>query len=139
MVDMTQVPIKMLWEEAIKDIYIAGSFVENKLCPNDIDGLFFVGIIEFRHLVSRLNKRTVETTWTWESVLRKPYRQYTKRQLPMWHKWRSEYYPYFTDVPALSASGIISIQTGQEMTIWEAFQTRKSDDLPKGIVKIEKG
>lgn len=139
LVDMAKIPIKMLWEEAIEDIYIAGSFVENKPCPNDIDGLFCVGILEFRHLVHRLNRRTGDTIWTWEPVLRKSYRQYKKRQLPMWHKWRSEYYPYFTDAPALSKSGIISMQTGEEMTIWDAFQTRKADDLPKGIVKIEKG
>lgn len=38
---------RQLWEAGINDIYIDGSFVEEKDHPNDIDGYFIVNLKDF--------------------------------------------------------------------------------------------
>ena len=44
LVDNLEIMVKQLWQVGIKDIYINGSFVQDKLHPNDIDGYFICDV-----------------------------------------------------------------------------------------------
>ncbi len=88
---------RQLWTVGVDDIFINGSFVEDKDHPNDIDGYF---VCDFRALASGqlerdLNLLDPHKIWTWAPESRRQYRGYPKRQLPMWHAYRVELYPHY--------------------------------------------
>ena len=58
---------RQLWTIGITEIYINGSFVEDKDHPNDIDGYFEVSLMELAsgHLAASLNALDPYTIWTW--------------------------------------------------------------------------
>lgn len=121
-----------LWQVGIREIFVNGSFVEDKDHPNDIDGYF---VCDLRFLASgelerRLNLLDPDKVWTWDPASRRPYRGYPKRQLPMWHKYRVELYPHYGQL-----SGIRD-QFGHELEFPSAFRQSRRDSQPKGIVKI---
>src|SRR5438477_4717022 len=81
----------------IDQIFIDGSFVENKDHPNDLDGYF---VCDLRYLASRqlqmdLNAIDPFKVWTWDRQQRIPDPNSAKRQLPMWHRYRVELYPHY--------------------------------------------
>ena len=123
-----------LWDVGIDQIYIDGSFVEEKAHPNDIDGYFECDLMELAtgELERKLNALDPYKIWTWDSSSRKPYRGFTKKQLPMWHRYRVELYPHFGQ-----PSGILD-EHGNQQQFPAAFRKTRDSFLPKGIVKIIK-
>ncbi len=132
LVDQLEALVQQLWEVGIDEIYIDGSFVEEKAHPNDIDGYFECDLMELAtgELERKLNALDPYKIWTWDSHSRKPYRGYTKRQLPMWHRYRVELYPHFGQ-----PSGIFD-EYGNHQQFPAAFRKTRDTFLPKGIVKI---
>jgi len=135
LVDSLEIMVNQLWQVGITSIFIDGSFVEDKDHPNDIDGYFEC---DFNHLISGdlqrdLNLLEPDKIWTWDPATRRPYRGYPKAQLPMWHKYRIEFYPH---APGIT-SGICD-RHGNELEFPAAFRLRRSDNMPKGIIKIIK-
>lgn len=132
LVDQLEALVQQLWDVGIKNIYIDGSFVENKAHPNDIDGYFECDLLEFvsGELERKLNYLDPYEVWTWDSNRREHYEGFTKRQLPMWHKYRVELYPHFEQ-----SSGILD-EHGNEQQFPAAFRKTRESFLPKGIVKI---
>jgi hypothetical protein len=117
----------------IRDIYIDGSFVEDKQHPNDIDGYF---VCDMKHLASgdlqrQLNRLDPHKIWTWDPDSRSAARGYPKKQLPMWHAYRIELYPHFGQ-----PSGIRD-KFGHELEFPSAFRQSQRDGKPRGIIKIE--
>jgi hypothetical protein len=89
--------VRQLWAVGVVEIFIDGSFVEDKDHPNDIDGYF---VCDLRRLASgdlerELNALDPFQIWTWDPATRRPYRGYPKRQLPMWHQYRVELYLHY--------------------------------------------
>jgi hypothetical protein len=124
------VTIGHLWNVGIREIYVDGSFVEDKPHPNDIDGYF---VCDRQFLVeggleSRLQE--FDAVWTWDSDRRYRSPGTSKRQLPMWHKYRVELYPHVGQ-----GTGIVD-QFGNELEFPSALRQSRSF-LPKGIIKIE--
>ena len=118
-----------LWKVGIQEIYVNGSFAENKPHPNDIDGYFvcdpwllYDGVLE-----SRLQE--LDPVWTWDADRRYASPASPKRQLPMWHKYRVELFPHIGQ-----GTGILD-QFGNELEFPSAFRQSRSFK-PKGIVKI---
>jgi hypothetical protein len=118
-----------LWQAGIREIFVDGSFVEEKPHPNDIDGYFvcdrlalFDGVLE-----SRL--RALDPVWTWDSSRRYRSSESSKRQLPMWHKYRIELFPHVGQ-----RTGIVD-QFGNELEFPSAFRLSRNFS-PKGIIKI---
>jgi hypothetical protein len=116
----------------IEEIFVDGSFVENKLHPNDIDGYFVCHewpriAAEFKQ---KLNLRNPHKIWTWE--VRWPYRGQDKPQLPMWHVYRVELFPHFGQ-----GTGIVD-EHGHELEFPAAFRKRRGDFARKGIVRLRK-
>lgn len=86
-----------LWQIGIEEIFVDGSYAEDKVHPNDIDGYF---CCELKRLASgelerELNRLDPHKVWTWAPESRRPFRGYPKRQLPMWHIYRVELYPHY--------------------------------------------
>ena len=111
-------------------------FVEDKDHPGDIDGYFECDVVEFAtgNIQRRLNELDPYKVWTWAPASRRPYRNQTKRQLPMWHRYRVELYPHF---PGLTSG--IRDQFGNDLPFPSAFRLSRREHKPKGIVKIVKG
>ncbi len=135
LVDNLGILTRQLWQVGIEEIFIDGSFVEDKDHPNDIDGYF---VCDLKSLVSgelerRLNLIDPHKIWTWDPVSRRPYRGYPKKQLPMWHQYRIELYPH---VGQLSG---IQDRFGNELEFPSAFRLSRRNGEPRGIVEIVKG
>jgi len=133
LVDNLEVLVRQLWQVGVTDIFIDGSFAEDKDHPNDIDGYF---VCDLRRLAGgglerELNLLDPFKVWTWDPASRRPYRGYPKKQLPMWHQYRVELYPHFTG----GLSGIRD-EHGHELEFPSAFRRSRCDGKPRGIVKI---
>ena len=132
LVDNLSVLVGQLGQVGIRDVFVDGSFVEDKDHPNDIDGYFACELARLASgdLERELNLLDSHKVWTWDPASRRPYRGYPKKQLPMWHQYRVELYPHFGQV-----CGICD-RYGHELTFPSAFRQRRSDGRPKGIIKI---
>ena len=135
LVDNLGLLVGQLWQVGIEEIFIDGSFVEDKDHPNDIDGYFVcdIRLLATGELERRLNLLDPHKVWTWDPASRRPYRGYPKKQLPMWHQYRVELYPHVGQL-----SGICD-RFGNEMEFPSAFRLSRRDGNPRGIVKILKG
>jgi hypothetical protein len=127
--------VQQLWSVAIEDIFIDGSFAEDKDHPNDIDGYFVCDLMRLAsgQLHRELNLLDPHKIWTWDPSSRRPYRSYPKKQLPMWHQYRVELYPHFTGL----GSGILD-ELGNELEFPAAFRRSRRDGQARGIVKIRR-
>jgi hypothetical protein len=125
---------KQLWEVGIKEIFVKGSFVEDKDHPNDIDGYFVCDREELAsgRLQEKLNLLDPYKIWTWDPASRMPYRGSAKKQLPMWHRYRVELYPHFGQL-----SGIRD-RFGNELEFPSAFRICRRSDRLKGIVAVRR-
>lgn len=123
---------KQLWQVGVSDIFLDGSFVENKDHPNDIDGYFVCDLMELAtgSLQQRLNAIDPHKVWTWDPASRRTYRGHAKKQLPMWHRYRVELYPHVGQ-----PSGILD-EYGNQQLFPAAFRKRRQTFEPKGIIKV---
>ena len=132
LVDNLSILVDQLWRVGIQDIYIDGSFVEDKDHPNDIDGYFVcdLELLASGELQRQPNLLDPHKIWTWDPVSRRPYRGYPKKQLPMWHQYRVELYPHYGQPCG------IRDRYGYELEFPSAFRRSRRDGHPKGIIRI---
>ena len=126
--------VPQLWAVGIDEIFIDGSFVEDKDHPNDIDGYFVCDPHRFAsgELEHELNKLDPRKCWTWADAARTRSLGSAKRQLPMWHAYSVELYPHFAGL-------IAAVDThGHPLEFPAFFRKTRADDRPKGIVRITK-
>jgi hypothetical protein len=133
LVSMLAILVDQLHMAGITDIFVDGSFVENKDHPSDIDGYFVCGRRQF--LTGELERRLTAIdrykVWTWDTSLRRFDPSTGKLQLPMWHRYRVELYPHIDG----NKCGIFD-RFNNELEFPAAFRKTKADDRPKGIVQI---
>jgi len=132
LVDNLEILVLQLFAVGIEDVFIDGSFVEDKDHPNDIDGYFVCDLMELAtgRLQRRLNALDPHRIWGWDPRTRKPYRGYPKKQLPMWHQYRVELYPHYGQ-----GSGIVDA-FGNELEFPAAFRQSRRDGRARGIIQI---
>ena len=116
----------------IPEVFIDGSFLEDKDHPNDIDGYFPCDLrrLATGELQRELNLLDPHKIWTWAPASRKACPGFPKKQLPMWHQYRVELYPHYGQ-----PSGIPDGKGGF-LLFPEAFRRSRRDGKPKGIVKL---
>lgn len=133
LVEGLEAMVRQLWQVGITEVFVDGSFAEDKDHPNDIDGYFECDLIRLASgdLARELNLLDPHKVWTWDPASRRPYRGYPKKQLPMWHQYRVELYPH---VKGLSSG--IRDRHGHELEFPAAFRQSRRDGKPRGIVKI---
>lgn len=134
LVENLSVMVQQLWAVGITEVFVDGSFVEDKDHPNDIDGYFVCDEqrIRTRSLHRDLNKIDPAKCWTWDHAARRAFRGYPKKQLPMWHFYRVELYPHW---PGLVAGRDAH---GNELEFPAWFRQRRGSGQAKGIIKIIK-
>jgi hypothetical protein len=124
--------VGQLNQAGIWEVFVDGSFVEDKLHPNDIDGYFVCE--KERFLTGELERelRTIDPAgiWTWDPASRRRFRGYPKPQLPMWHKYRVELYPEYGQ-----ESGIKD-EFGHAVLFPSAFRRSRRDGRPRGVIRI---
>lgn len=138
LVNRAEILVKQLWAVGVSDVFLDGSFVENKDHPNDIDGYFdphlsilnAVDMVTFQKIVSDLNNLDPHKIWNWDPRSRKAYRGYPKKQLPMWLFYRVEFFPH------LDQGTGIKDQYGNDQKFPAAFRQSRSEFKPKGIIKV---
>lgn len=138
LVRRAEILVSQLFQVGIQDVFLDGSFVEDKDHPNDIDGYFdphlsmldLLDISKFQTLVSRLNDLDTHKVWTWDPRSRKVYPGFNKRQLPMWCFYRVELYPH------LNQGAGIKDSKGNELKFPSAFRQSRHNFKPKGIIKV---
>jgi hypothetical protein len=137
LVENLEVMVGQLWEVGIIEIFVDGSFVEDKDHPEDIDGYFECSFedVATERLQRELNDLDPYKVWTWDPASRRPYRNHPKKQLPMWHRYRVELYPYYTDLPL--GSGIVD-QFGNDLPFPAAFRKSRREFKPKGVIKVKR-
>jgi len=135
LIDNLETLVGQLWQIGLTEVFIDGSFVEDKDHPNDIDGYFVCGARQLAsgELERTLNLLDQHKVWTWAPTSRKPYHGYPKKQLPMWHQYRVELYPH---VPNMKWDCGIRDQFGHELEFPAAFRLSRSDWKPRGIIRI---
>ena len=139
LVDNLEILTKQLCSVGITEIFIDGSFVENKDRPNDIDGYFDTGIASvnlttmknFENQVSQLNNIDPHKIWTWDPQARIFDPRSAKSQLPMWMRYRVELYPHIEGMFSGIRDG-----SGNNLMFPSAFRQSRRNFIPKGIVKI---
>jgi hypothetical protein len=121
-----------LWQVGIGNIYVNGSFVEDKPHPNDIDGYFACDLSELAsgRLEEALNRIDPHKVWTWDPDARREFRGYPKKQLPMWHQYRVELYPHYQQ-----GTGVRD-DFGHDMEFPSLFRQQRHSGKPKGIIVL---
>lgn len=94
LVNNLEVLVKQLYAVGIDEIFIDGSFVEDKASPGDIDGYFVTDPYTLPEVVRDLNQIDPYKVWTWDWKSRIFDRNSAKPQLPMWHRYNVELYPH---------------------------------------------
>ena len=131
--------VNQLWAVGITEIFVDGSFVEDKNKPGDIDGYFECRVEDFKRLKVELNNLN-PGIWTWDDKDKRFHPDSpSKRQIPMWHSYRVELWPHYGNLP------IGRDKFGNALQCPSFFrqlkdQTSLRDDEPiqKGIIKILK-
>lgn len=132
--------VNELWAVGFDDVYLDGSFVEDKDHPNDIDGYFDTHCSALDKsdmqravsLISDLNNLNPQKVWSWDQHSRRKVYGFSKKQLPMWIYYRVELYPHFHN--SFGNTGITD-QHGNDLRFPSAFRQSRNN-LPKGIVKV---
>ncbi len=138
LLDNAAVLIEQLWQVGITDIYLDGSFVEDKDHPNDIDGYFDPhlslydksDIQKFAQIVSGLNNLDLHKIWNWDPASRRAVPGFSKLQLPMWIFYRVELYPH------LGQGAGITDAFGNNLKFPSAFRQSRNGFRQKGIVRV---
>lgn len=140
LVDQAHILISQLWSVGVSDIFLDGSFVEDKDHPNDIDGYFdphlqmynVADAVKFAQLVSDLNNLDQHKVWNWDPKSRRSVQGFPKLQLPMWIFYRVEFFPHLDQ-----GSGIRDA-FGNNLKFPSAFRQSRNGFKQKGIVRVIK-
>ncbi len=136
LVDNLEILASPLRKIGIRELWIAGSFVENKAHPGDIDGFFechptkfLLGELE-RDLAQGSEFDRAGDVWTWNEVAKMSTADGLTRKLPMWHRYRVELFPHYSGL----LTGL-SDRYGRPLPIPEAFRLSR-ELMPKGIIRL---
>ena len=79
--------VDQLRQVGIANIFVDGSFAEDKDHPNDIDGYFECDLKQLAsgELQRQLNLLDPHKVWTWAPESRRSFKNYPKSQNPTWH------------------------------------------------------
>jgi uncharacterized protein DUF6932 len=133
LVDNLEVLVIQLLHVGITEIFIDGSFAEDKEHPNDIDGYFECDLMRFAtgRLERELNLLDPHKIWTWDQASRRSHPGFPHSQLPMWHRYRVELYPH---TPG-ACSGLKDTH-GNDLEFPSAFRLSRRDNKRRGIIKV---
>jgi len=128
LVNNLEILAKQLWSIGVKEIYINGSFTEDRDRPNDIDGYFVCSVSDQvnRVVEKKLNQIDPFKAWGWDEHIRHP-----GRRLPLWLRYHVVLWPY--------APGTMfgCDDLGNPLEMSQAFRRTKFKGIAKGIIRLE--
>lgn len=131
LVDNLEVFVRQLWDVGVDRVFVAGSFVTWRPRPGDIDGYFECEATRLAWIIVELSQLQPHLPWDW---MHRPVDPSTGIPKPlMWHRYRVELFPHFTDYPA--PTGIVD-RYGNALFFPAAFRTDRDTLQPKGVVRI---
>jgi hypothetical protein len=138
LLDNAEILVRQLWKVGVVDVFLDGSFVEDKDHPNDIDGYFDphlsmlnpTDMVKYQKIVSDLNNLDPHKIWDWNPQSRRAVKGFAKLQLPMWIIYRVELFPHLNQ-----GTGIKDAQ-GNDLMFPSAFRQSRHNFKPKGIVRV---
>jgi hypothetical protein len=131
LVDNLELFVRQLWQVGVERIFVNGSFVTDKPHPGDIDVYFECGIARFAQLIVGLYSLEPPLPWDWE---RRPIDPASGLPKPlMWHQYRVELFPHFTDQPQPTG---IRDEYGNDLLFPSLFRRDKESGRPKGVIQI---
>jgi hypothetical protein len=122
--------VDQLHQVGIDEIFIDGSFVEDKANPSDIDGCN-EPLLSIRYCTG-FNKIDPHKIWTWDWKSRVYDRNSSKPQLPMWYRYKVELYPHVGQ-----ESGILD-EYGHQQMFPAAFRKTRDTFYRKGSSSLSK-
>lgn len=134
LVDNLAILVGHLHGVGVDEIFIDGSFTEDKDHPNDIDGYFVCDENELRTGILEYKLNNIsggKGIWTWDP---RNFKRTNKGipKLPMWHRYSVEFFPHCGQ-----SSGILD-EHGNPQTFPAAFRKQRHTWKPKGIIRIVK-
>lgn len=131
LVDNLEIVAGQLVKAGIVDIFVDGSFVEEKDHPGDIDLYFPIARPLLPAKIDQLNAIAGERIWGWTPAYLKPNPdEGGKPHTLLWHKYRVDAHAHY------GQSTGIRDQFGNLMMFPSLFRRRRSDDRRKGIIKL---
>lgn len=127
LVDNLTILVRQLWTVGIEEIFIDGSFAQDKNRPNDIDGYF---VCDLRQQVSgelerKLNALDPHRAWGWSEHIR-----YPGRLLPLQRIYKVVLWPY--------SLGTMwgTDNRGKPVEMSDAFRRVAGTSIRKGIIRL---
>lgn len=131
LVDNLEMFVRQLWLVGVGRIFVNGSFVTAKPDPGDVDAYFECTLATYAMTLVRLMQ--TEPTLPWD-IAHRPIDPVSLRGKPvMWHRYRVEMFPHFTDYP--NRTGIFD-EDGRELELAEMFRRDKGSFRLKGVIQI---
>jgi hypothetical protein len=131
LVDHLELFVRQLWQVGVERIFVNGSFVTSKPQPGDIDAYFECTLTDYPLTLIRL--MLLEPSLPWD-LAHRPIDPGSQEPKPvMWHRYRVEVFPHFTDYPNLT--GIFD-EDGNEFELADLFRRDKNSLRLKGVIQI---
>lgn len=133
LVDNLELFVRPFWQVGVERIIVNGSFVTAKPRPGDIDVYFECESVRFHELVADLKALAPLLCWDWDREDRPvdPVTGIAKTR--MWHRFRVEIFPHFTDQPQPTG---IRDEYGNDLLFPSLFRRDKETSRPKGVIPI---
>jgi hypothetical protein len=131
LVDNLKLFVRQLWQMGVERIFVNGSFVTAKPAPGDIDAYFECEVTQYPRI--HVGLLQMEPPLPWDLTRRRidPESGIPKPQ--MWHEYRVEIFPHFTDHP--QPTGVRDEQ-GANLYFPTLFRRDKETGRPKGVIQI---
>jgi hypothetical protein len=123
--------VRQLWQVGVERIFVNGSFATRTPHPGDIDAYFESSLADYPRTLMKLLE--LEPVLPWD-LTRRPIDPKTGDPKPvMWHLYRVEIFPHFTDYP--SRTGIFD-EYGNELDLPAMFRRDETSFMTKGLVRL---
>jgi len=123
--------VRQLHQVGVERIFVNGSFVTSKPRPEDIDGYWECEVGQFGHILRGLLEAEPSLPW---DLTQRPIDHRSGLGKPvMWHRYRVELFPHFTDHPVPTG---VSDEHGDNLFFPALFRRDKATARPKGVIQI---
>jgi Family of unknown function (DUF6932) len=131
LVDNLELFVRQLWAVGVELVFVNGSFVTNKPHPGDIDVYFECEINQYPPIIIGLLQQEPSLPW---DLTRRPIDRRSGLPKPvMWHVYRVEIFPQFTDHPQPTG---VHDDSGNGLYFPTLFRRDKETGMPKGVIQI---
>ena len=131
LVDNLELFVQQLRQVEVERIFVNGSFVTNKARPGDIDAYFECEANQYPQIMIGLLQQ--EPLLPWDLVRRRIDPVSDLPKPIMWHEYRVEIFPHFTDHPVPTG---VRDEDENNLYFPTLFRRDRETGRPKGVIQI---